>query len=316
MRLSTWIWRLASDYPGAVGSNDSTAGLGEAWVKTNDGLTWQGSFESHPLRVTGHDAIAKLRNIYAEQDITLQPWGVVHGRMPGALTGYATSEGALAGAIAGTARMRGRPARYNVDLEPYYHGGSSPQFWRNDLGAGAAEVREFIAAFRDAGGEELWITPDARPGHLEPVAFAEWLKHDVVTMVCPMVYWVDFGRSWKASVDTALEILASYGVPASKVHPVYSANGTPSDTVAAVRYARERGCAGVSFWRRGVLRPDVASALRALDDPWGDATSLAPDVRTALEEQLRWWRDTKSRQEAALNGTNGAITELERRLRT
>lgn len=281
MKVKTWVWQFSKDYPGEIGGDDSKLPISEVWGKTNDGLTYQGRFDNHPAEISDLPAVVKAeRDIYGPQRIEFVPWGVIHGRMPG-VADQASREGALAGAIAKAAASASEPRRYIVDLEPHYHGGATPQFWRDDLGADASDVRAFLEAFVAAGGDEIWVAPDARHPHLEPVSFAAWVASPVVKMVCPQVYFTDFKRPARVALDAALTTLAAYRVGPERVHPVLPGNAEPGALVESVRYAHERGCAGVSFWRRGSFRKDSLQALAALEDPWAPPPAGTPAAKKA-----------------------------------
>src|SRR5690606_36839528 len=131
-------------------------------------LTWQAYWDANPYEFDSvEDVVRAEKEIYGAQGIEFKPWGVVRGQQPGwSGTEYARREGELAGQIARAAAGPGEKANYIVDLEPYYHGGATPQFWRNDLGAGPELVWAYIKAFRAARGEELFVAPDARAPHL------------------------------------------------------------------------------------------------------------------------------------------------------
>jgi hypothetical protein len=301
MKIAVWEWQFSKDYPGAIGGDDAALPIAEVWGKTNDGLTYQGRFDDHPAEISGIAAVLKAeRDIYGKQGIEYVPWGVVHGKMPG-VPDQARREGELAGAIAKAAAGPGEPARYIVDLEPYYHGGDTPQFWRNDLGAGAADVKAFLAAFVAAGGQEIWVAPDARTPHLEPVAFATWAASPVVKMIAPQVYFTDFKKPAKVALDAALFALAAYRVGPEKVHPVFPGDADPAALLESVAYAHERGCAGFSVWRRGSIRADSLKALGALADPWEAAPPPVVDV-----EGVRRHLDTIDAEIAAVRRLVGS----------
>lgn len=295
MKVAVWGWQFRNEYPGEQGApgDDSQLPIAEYWGKTNDGLNWQGVYDDHPaefgsiLDVTHAEA-----HIYGQQGIEFKPWGVVRGQQPG-WTGtlYAAEEGKRAGQIAVAAAGRGERAVYIIDLEPYYHGGAgNPQFWRNDLGAGPAHVRAFLAAFKAAGGQEIFLAPDARQGHLDPVSFRDWLADPIVTLVMPQVYWTDFKRTPAASLDTAKAELAKYGVAASRIVAVTPGHSTPEDMKAGIAHAHRIGFRGVSVWRRGTISREVYDAIAGIADPWApkaeEPTPGAPTDKLAEIEAL------------------------------
>lgn len=289
MRVPIFIHQFDTAYANAaVDGDDRALPMAAAWVKAHDGTSWQATWDSHPLAVSGPDALRHLaREVYAPQGIGCVPWGVVHGRWEGAdgaLEVLAAAEGALAGAAASAAVDDGESAVYIVDLEPHGHGGVRPQFWRDDLGAGANEVRTFVDAFRAAGGDEIWLCPDARDPWLDAVSFASWSVHSAVTRVIPQVYVTDFVRprvataaDARAALGAAVATLARHGWRNVRaVHPALPADAEPDVLLAAIDEAHRLDCGGVAIWQRANLRADTAAVLSAFADPWattGDGTS-------------------------------------------
>lgn len=275
MKIAVWLHQFDNGYPGLVGSDDSQLPFSAVYGKTNDGTRWQSTWDRHGVAIgEAADVTRAERDIYAPQGIEYVPWGVIAGRSEaGSVAG---SEGTLAGQIAKAAAGPGERATYIVDLEPSYHGGATPQFWRDDLGAGPAEVSEFIGQFMRNGGQEIWIAPDARDPHLSPVAFEAWWAADIVTRVLPQVYYTDFSKprtataaDAKAAIDTAVATLEAHGVRQRvNIHPILPADSEPGVLVGAIRYCHEIGCGGVSIWQRGNMGIEVAQAIAAMEDPW------------------------------------------------
>ncbi|MCK9495126.1 MAG: hypothetical protein M0R75_06470 [Dehalococcoidia bacterium] len=270
MEIDAWIWQFGKDYPGEVGNDDQRLPFASVYIKTNDGNSWQGQFDDHPAEISGLEAVKVARTtIYQPQGIGMMPWGVVQG-VNRNKRDISAEEGKRAGQIAVAAAGAGEPARYIVDLEPYYHGGpNNPQFWRNDLGAGPAHVQRFIEAFVAAGGQELWVAPDARTAHLPPVSFQTWADSPTVTAILPQVYFTDFRQPARVALDHALITLADYRVGPSRIRPVLPGNAEPAPLLDAITYSQAKGCTGVSFWRRGSFRVDSLQAIAGLTNPWG-----------------------------------------------
>lgn len=303
MRVPIFIHQLDTAYVNAaIGGDDRALPIAEVWVKAHDGTSWQARWDGHPLAVSGPEALRHLaREVYAPQGIACRPWGVVHGRWEGkdgTPTALAAQEGAIAGAAACAAAPDGAAAIHIVDLEPHGHGGAQPQFWRDDLGAGADEVRAFLDAFRAAGGDAVWLCPDARDPWLGAVSFAAWAAQPAVTRVIPQVYVTDFVRpraatvaDARAALAAALAALARQGWHnADAVHPALPGDASPEVLLAAVDEAHRLGCGGVAIWQRANLRADTAAALGALADPWPAHTAATvPDVTDhwdAVRERL------------------------------
>lgn len=309
MKVAVWGWQFQNEYPGEAGvtTDDSQLPISEYWGKTNDGLNWQSVYDNHAVEFKDIASVVRAeREIYGAQGIEFKPWGVVRGQQPGwSGTDYATREGTLAGQIAKAATVAGERAVYIVDLEPYYHGGSTPQFWRNDLGAGPAHVRAFIAAFTAAGGQELFIAPDARAGHLDPVSFRTWIESPVVTLIMPQVYWTDFKRTPQASLDTAKSELAKFNVHPARIVAVTPGNGSAADMKAGIEHAHAIGFRGVSVWRRGTTTKAVYDAIASMNDPWWQPvkTPSVPSTDGPTKVQvgtaLELIKEAKGRLEAA-----------------
>ncbi len=172
--------------------------------------------------------------------------------------------------------------QYRLDLEPATHG----LFWRDDLGAGPAEVRVYCERFAANGGEELWAAPDARNPWLGRVSFGEWAAQPVVTRVLPQVYWRAFGMQPEAALARALSALRQHGWPdVQTVYPILDGDAQPSEMVRAIRFVYEAGCGGISIFQRATLRQDTADAVLAPEDRWAIDAEKAVDrdaVRGAL----------------------------------
>ncbi len=238
------------------------------------------------IHVTGPRMLERIATrIYAPQGIGVVPWFVAAGRSDAG--SVAAEEGVLAGIAAGAAGLRSRrtadvgaaPAAADadpqpraagiLDLEPANHG----PYWRDDLGAGPAEVSVYCDRFRAGGGEELWLAPDARRPWLDRVSFRAWIEQPVVTRVLPQVYWRAFEQQPESALASAVATLREHGWrDVGAIHPILDGNAGPEEIVRAIRFARDIGCGGVSIFQRKNLRRDTAAAVLALDDPWTAAT--------------------------------------------
>lgn len=285
LKVAAWGWQFQNEYPGEAGSpvDDTELPISEFWGKTNDGLNWQGVYDNHPAEFVDIASVLRAeRDIYGKQGVEFKPWGVVRGQQPGwDLYEYARREGELAAMIAKAAAGPGEKAVYIVDLEPFYHGGpGNPQFFRNDLmpteAIKAAVVRAFIEAFKKGGGQEIFIAPDARTAHLEPVGFRVWLEDPIVTLIMPQVYWTDFKQPPVTALTNAKQVLAGYGVVPERIVAVVPGNSTPADMEAGIGTAANLGFRGVSVWRRGTTPPAVWKAIAEMDDPWASVPGTPP----------------------------------------
>ncbi len=243
------------------------------------------------------DVVRADREIYGAQGIGWIPWGVIHGRWGGSSDNYARSEGHLAGRIARAGAAEGEMAVYIVDLEPHYFA-PFPAFWREDLGAGPAEVMQFLAGFREGGGDEIWLAVDPRVGHLPNVSFSAWAEQGlIVRRILPMVYFTDFvapraatARDTEVALSNAVATFGDFGIAPPAIYPVLPAPATPSVMEFAIGLSHRLGCGGVSVYHRGNLSLDTANTIAGMYDPWDPAG--APEtpsfdeanVATALQE--------------------------------
>ena len=290
MKVPIWVHHFATGYPGLVGWDDGAQPFSEVYGKTNDGLRWQSTWDAgvgtapdgKPWAVRSLGNVAEIdTTLYGPQDLEYKPWGVVHGRWENGPADYAGAEGKLAAQIALAAAPAGETPVYIVDLEPHYHA-PFPTFWRDDLGAGPTEVERFGVAFQLNGGGELWIAPDARDPHLEPVSFEEWARG--ATRVLPQVYFTDFRMHSREALERALDRLhARGGVQEGDVYPILPGNADPDEMVTAIEVAQILGCGGVSVWQRANLWPETAEAIAAMDDPWAQPPSVEREALKHVE---------------------------------
>lgn len=289
MQIAAWVWQLSQDYPGAE-PDDSKLPIDQMWVKAADGMWPQGHFDSHPAEISGLAAARELRDIYHRQGINMIPWVVPHGTYPGAGPGprddsYAFAEGRMHGQYAEAARDQTGNDRavLIVDLEPSYYGGSgNPQFWRDDLGAGPQQVRDYLNGALDGGAQEVWLSSVWRdnPQALRDVSIQSWLASNLVTEVHPQIYWTDMQKPWGAALDELDAAITALGLPdlmpAGRIRPTMPGTGTAADIIAFIERCRTRGFLRPSIWRRGTVPSAVWEAI-GLRPEWE-----APPVGTSL----------------------------------
>ncbi len=307
MRLPVWIHHFSQYGDASVGPDDAALPFSEVYVKTHDGLSWMSSYDrglvsdehgdpdTGRIHVTGSESITRIADrIYRPQGIVLVPWFVANGRIEptvlpvnidGTTLSVAGAEGDMAG-VAAVAAASGRlRSRVGVlDLEPSNHG----PFWRDDLGAGPTEVDEYVEAFTESGGDELWIAPDARDPWLDRVSFEIWALHaEVVTRVLPQVYWRAFRVEPEDAVARAVAVLTRGGwSDVSGIHPILDGDASAMEMTRAIRFAHRIGCGGVSIFQRKNLSQSTADAVIALDDPWLQRRGLMADRIQAARAAL------------------------------
>lgn len=313
MLLDVWVHRVTTSYlRSPLGADDGPLPLREVWEKCCDGLDWMAAFDRHPRAIDGLEAVARRAAEHATAGRRWRPWLVPHGRerSDDASNAHARAEGRRSGEVARAAVRPGERAVAILDVEPHYHGGTRPRFWRDDLGADAATVEALLDAFVQAGGEEVWVSVDAREPHLGPVAFETWWRHAAVTRVLPQVYWTDFLRGSRPPaqedvrrfLDDALAALGARGVPASSIAPVFPGDSTPGLLVEAYAHAARRGTARPSLWQRLTLTMATARAIERMEDPW--AVDLGA-VRRRLEEASAALAAARAHLDAARTGLGG-----------
>lgn len=287
MRVPVWVHHVGTSYAqSALGFDDSAVpAIGEVWGKVFDGLHFMSTYDRHTAAISGLEVVVQRERMHeAEGGREWKPWGVARGRQPGTPGDtYAMREGELAAAAAKAGAGPGERRIVILDVEPHYHGGTTPQFWRGDLGADGRTVRALLDTFLGEGGEEVWLSLDARSAHLAPISFRDWAEHPAVTRVLPQTYWTDFGRPWRESIDRANALLASHGVRADRVAHVLPGNAKAQELSEAIEHCHGAGNLAPSVWQRQTLTPEVATAIHALDDPWASAPPAPRVMRTDLE---------------------------------
>ncbi|MCZ6707917.1 MAG: hypothetical protein O7A71_08240 [Chloroflexi bacterium] len=271
MEAPVWLHQFDYGYGPQVlgGKPDSDLPISAIYGKTNDGLTWQGHWDTAPEAISGVGALLRtVRQRYGAAGIDFVPWGVIHGRWEGEPR-QAAKEGARAALIAKACVWPGGPARYIVDLEPFYHA-PFKAFWRNDLGAGPIDVLRFAAAFQANGGDELWVAPDARDPHLTPVSFGIWAGLPIVTRVLPQVCYTDFVKprtptpiTVRTALERAIDALGAHGwADTASIHPILPGDSPASLIPFAMSELQRLGCSReISFYQRASLRLDTAKAI-------------------------------------------------------
>lgn len=287
MRFPMWSHMVVTSYlESLIGPDDGPQPFSEVWPKTHDGLyvaaTWDRYInpatkvrEPHPLAIDGPAKLTTIARMHAAEGRNVRPWCVVSGLDPEA-------EGRLAAQMASAAAAGNLTGDLVIiiDLEPYYHGGTTPQFWRSDLFRdGRDRARRFLDTYAaEAGpGSTAWIAGDVRKDHLAAVTYDAWATHPVVSLHTPQTYYTIFDGNpatslerAKMHIDRANDILAGFGVEPGRIGHILPAEGDPSVLVGAFGYCRDLGQQRPSLWQRVNITPEVVAALAAAPDPWGE----------------------------------------------
>lgn len=283
MKIPWAVWRSDRDYAGtALGDTpDSQLPISEMWVKTNDGPEWQGTWDRGPRAVTGYNAAEIVFDHYRSLGIVPRPWGVVR-LLDGAGQSTAADEGYMAGHLAALAG-----GSYIVDLEPAERSPSGAvNYFRNDLGAGSREIAEYAHAFEAAGGRELWLWVDARPGRLSPCAPTAWREEAVVRRWYAQSYWTTFDAAPLDVVATALSAIARVGVPRARTGVTVPGDARPQGFRAVAMAVA--GLLPPPLYRRGNATQELADAIAAYDGGAPVTEELAPFTDEDLTRLYQW----------------------------
>lgn len=279
-KVGIQIWQFDTDYgQGNIPDDDTQIPMSVAVVKTNWSLSWMRTVDAAPS-VESLDGVRRVAGVYRSQGIDFIPWGEAHGGAK------AYDEGYLMGQIAEAA---GRGV-YMLDLE------SGPvDYWNAAPGA----VQRFLQGFRDGGGRELWVEPDARRGHEVAIQLDDWLADSIVTRWYPQTYWQDFYPNHSGNTDRVLWAIEAAtvnlregGVLNSRIFPVFNGDdrSTRVEWEVGLDHLRRNGYGGVMVWRRGTMSREVMDLFASLPEdqmpgyvpPVPPAPTPEPDFLTPI----------------------------------
>jgi len=295
MLVPIWSHMVVTSYlESLIGPDDNGRPFSEVWPKTHDGLYMAATWDRHPLAIDGPEMLTNIAKMHAAAGRNVRPWCVVSGLDPEA-------EGRLAAqmAVAAAAANLTHDRVIIIDLEPYYHGGTTPQFWRSDLFRdGPDRVRRFLDAYAaEAGpGATAWVAGDVRSPHLGAVSYETWAAHPVVSLHTPQTYYTIFDGNPNTSldrakmhIDRANELLAGLGVEPGRIGHILPAEGDPGVLIGAYGYCHELGQQKPSLWQRVNITLQAVEALAAAPDPWGapPAPEPVPPVNQGVGREVR-----------------------------
>lgn len=282
MLFPIWSHMVTSSYlKSLIGPDDAGRPFSEVWPKTHDGLYMASTWDHHALAIADGASLTRLAQGHAAAGRNVRPWCVVSGQDPEA-------EGALAGemALAAAAGNLTRDAVIIIDLEPYYHGGTTPQFWRSDtFSDGADRARRFLNAFRAKAGPNstAWVAGDVRKAHLAAVSYEAWAAHPAVSLHTPQVYYTIFDGSPDTSldrakyhIDNAASLLAGFGVEQGRIGTILPAEGDPGVLMGAFEHCHDVGQQKPSVWQRVNLPGASSDRLAGAKDPWATVPIPVP----------------------------------------
>jgi hypothetical protein len=209
------------------------------FLKTSDGATWQGAFDTSALAINGPGDVDDWVRALAVKGMVTHVWATVHGTD---IDGEA--EKIIA---AGT-----RPGVVSVilDVEPY------TGYWQG----GRSAIRPLMERLRAGLGADyhIGLCTDPRPQHYNTVFPAEW--QPFVNSVLPMCYWTTFQETPEETLATAFATWSGFGKP---IYPILQGAAPATEIAAACKIATEKhGAKGVSAWRLGVIAPQSMAAFR------------------------------------------------------
>ena len=300
MKLPVFVHQVGTSYgESELPFDDSRSPFSEIYGKVADGLNFMSTYDLHGAAIgTIADVIEREQMHEADGGREWKPWMVPRGQQPGyGGVSYAEREGALMAEIAAAAAGDAETPVIILDVEPYSHGGSTPQFWRSDLGAGARTIRALLdtyvrltAAAAMGKHVEVWLAIDAREPHMEAIDLEAWLAHPAVTRVMPQTYFNDF-LARQASPDEAKEIISAanllltddHGWPRGKISHILPASGALGVLQDAIQHCHATGTLRPSLWQRMTLSQENADAIAELTDPWGAQPVVGAGGVTAPE---------------------------------
>ncbi len=225
------------------------ANVKQVWVKTSDGVNWQGVFDAGGgnMAINGVADIDRWVAILQQNGLEFHAWCVPQGK-------DIDRETAL---IIDTCRRTGVRSMI-LDVEPY------AGFWQG----GREAVRPFMLKIRQAlGGRfHIGLSMDPRPWHKASIFPDEWFPF--VQSLHPQTYWATFRISPEAALKQMVDTWGGFGRP---IIPALQGDGLLLDQHEAHTLATQRyGFTGLSWWRYGVI-----SQFEAVNKPITLTTSPA-----------------------------------------
>lgn len=197
------------------------------YVKTHQGVTWQGEFDDQgsALAVTGVDAIKHWVDDLTGYGIEFHAWCAVEGT-------DAQAEASRMIDVASVPRVRS----FVLDVEAGSAG------FRGD----AQFIKDYMRRIRASVGPEfhIGIAADTRRLRWESIFFEDWLAY--VDSIHPFCYWDAFHLTPEATLDRTYADLSGIKLP---IYPLFEIS-EPDQMESAVRYATNTCLAGSVSWFR------------------------------------------------------------------
>lgn len=202
----------------------------QIWVKTSDGTSWQGRFDSSAMAVNGPADVDRWVRACEQNGLTFHAWCVPHGLNIEDETNV----------IIQTCQRAGVQSMV-LDIEPF------AGFWQG----GREAIRPFMLRLRRALGTRFHIamSMDPRPWHYSSIFPEEWFPF--VNSLHPQCYWNTFRNTPQETLQQMIDTWGSYGRP---IIPVLHGSAPVVDQMAAHTLVTQHyGFTGVSWWRYGVI---------------------------------------------------------------
>lgn len=221
------------------------------YVKTNDGISWQGSFDSKTsMAVNSTRDVENWVDVLSRHGLEFHAWCVVKG----------ANVQAEAQRIIEICRTPGVQSMI-LDVEPY------DGFFEGNRNT----VVQLMGIVRTALGANfhLAMAMDPRQNHFEAIFPDAWRLY--VNSVHPYVYWEEMGRAPVDVLNETYSVWGNYGLP---IYPALQGNASTDSIKIAQDTARSiRGARGLSYWRLGVIGP---AEFPVIDDEVVDQ-EIGPD---------------------------------------
>jgi murein DD-endopeptidase MepM/ murein hydrolase activator NlpD/uncharacterized protein YraI len=204
----------------------------QIWVKTSDGVSWQGRFDAGGgnMMVNGPADVQRWVQVLQQNGLEFHAWCVPQG----------LNVEAEATVIADACRVAGVRSMV-LDVEPY------TGFWQG----GREAVRPFMLRLRQLVGGRFHIamSMDPRPQHRNSIFPEEWFPF--VNSIHPQTYWQTFRGTPEGEIQRMLDTWKDYGKP---IIPAFQGDAPVEEQREAHTLATQRyGMLGVSWWRYGVI---------------------------------------------------------------
>lgn len=234
-KVAIWYWkgesipeRSIEEFAAAL--KRRAPNVTQVWVKTSDGVNWQGNFDNSPLAIKTAQDVQRWVNGLQAQGLEFHAWCVPNGLNIDAETSI----------ISAVCKVPGVKSMI-LDVEPY------PGFWQG----GREAVRPFMLKLRQAAGGRfhIGISMDPRPHHYNSIFPEEWFPF--VNSLHPQCYWATFRES---PDETLLDMFNTWGRYGRPIIPAFSGDAALVDQTTAHTLATQKyGFKGVSWWRYGVI---------------------------------------------------------------